>query len=552
VTKRSDSNVQYSVLRYGHSELGPPNDLPSSGTLSLGHPVTRSPCHPVTLSPCHPVTLSWLLALLLVGYCGFLFFYGLGRRDLWSSHEARAAQDAQSILSDGGWTLPRLFDRSPELQKPPLYYWLVAGIAWLNGRPVDGWAVRLPSALAGLGCVLLLLAFGILRGRTLAGFLAAAFLATFLHFTWMARVGRTDMPLAFLVSLAMLAFYLALRLRLENSAWAGWPWCLVGYLAVALAVLLKGPIGFVLPAAALVCLYYLERRFTRIALGPRLVGSALGLWWGLPLVVLLVAPWFVWADAATHGAFFRVFFWKHNLERGLGSGDLQTHPWWFYGPRLGFDLLPWSPLLIPALWLLFRRRMWPQDAEARFGLVWLATLVLLLSLAKFKRADYLLPAYPGAALLLGTVGERVVDWMRRPLLGAAILGAALAAIGIGWWIRIDQVLPRQEAQQECRRFAAEIRRRAPAPQLILFFRAEAHLLAFHVGQPIDTLLEWENLDIWAARPEVYYVVMPPEYVAEWPRHLKNGQLQEVLRNTDLSGGTHARPLVLLCTKPITE
>jgi hypothetical protein len=111
-------------------------------------------------------------------------------------------------------------------------------------------------------------------------------------------------------------------------------------------------------------------------------------------------------------------------------------------------------------------------------------------------------------------------------------------------------LPRQEARQEFRRFAAEIRRRALLPQLVLFFRAEAHALAFHVGRPLDTILEWENLDIWVGRPEVYYVVMPPEDAAEWPRHLKNGRLYEVLRNTDLCGGKHAHPLVLLRTKDV--
>ena len=32
----------------------------------------------------------------------------------------------------------------------------------------------------------------------------------------------------------------------------------------------------------------------------------------------------------------------------------------------------------------------------------MATIIGLLSLAQFKRADYLLPAYPGAALLLAS------------------------------------------------------------------------------------------------------------------------------------------------------
>ena len=60
------------------------------------------PLHPVTLSPCHLVIFGVALYL--------LFFHRLGDRDLWSSHEGRAAQDAQTILDDGDWGLPRLFE----------------------------------------------------------------------------------------------------------------------------------------------------------------------------------------------------------------------------------------------------------------------------------------------------------------------------------------------------------------------------------------------------------------------------------------------------------
>src|SRR5689334_17078788 len=90
--------------------------------------------------------------------CGQLFFYRLGDRDLWASHEARAAQDAQRILDDGDWLLPRLFDEQVELQKPPLYYWLVAVAGRVRGG-VDAVAVRLPAAAAGLATVLALFGF---------------------------------------------------------------------------------------------------------------------------------------------------------------------------------------------------------------------------------------------------------------------------------------------------------------------------------------------------------------------------------------------------------
>src|SRR5205085_8904088 len=97
-----------------------------------------------------------LCSMILCGFAGLLFLPGLGDRDLTSSHEARAAQNAQMILDEGHWLVPRLFDRHLELQKPPLYYWLVAAIGWLRGGHVDASAVRLPAALSALACVLFL------------------------------------------------------------------------------------------------------------------------------------------------------------------------------------------------------------------------------------------------------------------------------------------------------------------------------------------------------------------------------------------------------------
>src|SRR5438045_8795249 len=97
----------------------------------------------VSLSPCLLVSLSACLLVLL-------FFARLGHRELYSSHEARAAQNAQRMLDTGEWGLPVLFDGQSDLQKPPGFYWLVAAAGWLNGGEVNAWADRLPAAAAGL------------------------------------------------------------------------------------------------------------------------------------------------------------------------------------------------------------------------------------------------------------------------------------------------------------------------------------------------------------------------------------------------------------------
>jgi 4-amino-4-deoxy-L-arabinose transferase-like glycosyltransferase len=494
-----------------------------------------------------------LSILTLLALCYLLFFHQLANRDLWSSHEGRAAQDAQSMLDQGCWGLPRLFDRHIDLQKPPLYYWLVAAAACIRGARVDAWAVRLPAATAAMTAVLTIYWFGVRRRRPAAGLAAAVVMATALHYTWMARTGRIDMPLALMTGVAVGAFYLGWNGRREASSGADRACLAIAYIATAAAVLLKGPIGAILPFAAAGTYLLMEgdlsapwqvRRWSRLA-------HELGLWWGLPLVIGLAAPWYVWATIQTHGSLWQTFFWHHNVERALGGVGAHSHPWWFYLPRFSIDFMPWSPLLFAGLVHLLCRRQWQRDAEARFALAWFGAIVLVLSCAGFKRADYLLPAYPGAALLVGCTAERwyrASKYPRRLVAGFALTILACAA---GWWVYMDRILPAQETAREYQRFASEIRRLAPAPQLVLFFRAEAHALAFHVGNPVDTFLEWENLDIWAGRRGPYYIVMPPDCAAQWPNHVTSGRLETVLSNRDLPGAEHhEHPLVLLRTQPL--
>jgi 4-amino-4-deoxy-L-arabinose transferase-like glycosyltransferase len=489
--------------------------------------------------------LSSLCFLCLGG--SFLFFYRLADRDLWSSHEARAAQDAQTILSDGDWVVPHLLDHRPELQKPPLYYWLVTLMAQVGGQ-VDAWTVRLPAALSALITILSLYFFGILRGRLLLGLAGALILATANHFTWLARVGRIDMPLTLTVGIALLAYY-------QGSQQGKRGWFLLSYLALALGLLLKGPIGLVLPMAVIVAHQIVERKLAnrcRLRRSATPQAAFRTLWWGIPLVLLLAAPWYFWANQRTGGEFFRVFFWHHNVERGFGGADdLAAHPWWFYGPRLALDLLPWTPLLGLALWWFGKRGRWRGDPEVRFGMVWLVVVVALLSGMRFKRADYLLPAYPAAALILGGAVERWYLTARHRRALAAGFAAVVAGCVVGWLVYLDRFLPEKEPALDFRPFAEEIRRRAPAPHPIIFFRAEEHALAFHVGHPLDTVLEWENLEWWATRSEVVYVVMPPKCVGEWRANLKSGSLEEVLRSADVMPGQEPRhQQVLLRTRPV--
>jgi 4-amino-4-deoxy-L-arabinose transferase-like glycosyltransferase len=500
--------------------------------------------------PASTTTNHWPWRAALTGLlvlAAALFPWRLGDRDLWSSHEARAAMDAQGLL-DGAAGLPRLFDGRAEVQKPPLYYWLVAELARLRGG-VDGVAVRLPAALTGLATLALLAGGCAWRGRPVAGLAAALVLATSIHFPWLARIGRIDVPLTLTVTAAIGGFALALAGCRRRLALVG------AWLAVAAGVLLKGPIGLVLPAAAVAGWLLLEGRwpaFWEWAAWRRLLGEV-GVAWGLPLVALVCLPVFLWAEHASNGRFFREFFWHHNVERGLGGAGLRSHRWWLYGPYLALYLLPYSPLLLAAAW----PRLWRDDRLARLGLGWLLAVLLVLSAARFKRADYLAPAYPGAALFLGCVVERRLAG-RLPLL-AGLAGLMVA----GWAVWLGRYLPAEEPYRDYRPFAGLVRRHAPPPAEVIFFRTEAHALAFRVGRPQAVVVEWPELRRRLAGPGPHHVVLPPAVAAEAARELPGVRLEEVGRTTAagarpaapwpfgwvlglrLGDRRHERPLVLL-------
>ncbi len=475
-----------------------------------------------------------------------LFIHRLADRDLWSSHEARAAMDAQSILIEGNWGLPHLYDGRPELQKPPLYYWLVASLAWLRGGTVDAWDVRLPAASAATLCVLCVgIALGIGRQRPKAGRLAALILATAVHFTWLARIGRIDMPLALSLTLALGGFYLARGCTRRTR----WLLLLLAYLAVAAGVLLKGPIAIVLPAVTMSLHLMIEHGLPTPQRWRSWIVelSDLGLWWGVLLVALVTLPWFVWVHRATGGEFSRVFFWHHNIERGFGGSALRSNPWWFYLTQFAGDFLPWSLFLPVAVWWGYRRGLWRSDADARFGLVWFVGVLLVLSCSRFKRADYLLPAYPGAAVFLGCIGQRWLNELaprrrRLAIAGFVTLSSVMVAV---WVVRVEWQLPTNESYRDYRSFAGCIRQVAPRPTKIIFFRTEAHPLAFRVGRPVDIVVQWAELNTRLLQTGTHYVVTPPQYAEESARYLHGLHLVRVLSNTDLSGGRHEHALVLL-------
>src|ERR1700676_3981953 len=86
--------------------------------------------------------------LLLVAFCGFLFFYGLGAFGLVGADEPRYAHVAHEMLDRSDWVTPTLQGK-PWLEKPVLYYW--QGMGGFRVAAITDPAARLPAPLGPAG-----------------------------------------------------------------------------------------------------------------------------------------------------------------------------------------------------------------------------------------------------------------------------------------------------------------------------------------------------------------------------------------------------------------
>src|SRR2546426_1061599 len=113
----------------------------------------RSNCQ----TPRLPAVPLWVAILLLVAWCGFLFFYGLSAGELYRTESLRAIIAAE-FLRSGNWVVPTLYGE-PLFTKPPGMYAMIALVSWPFGS-VTEWSARLPSALAATITVFLFYGYG--------------------------------------------------------------------------------------------------------------------------------------------------------------------------------------------------------------------------------------------------------------------------------------------------------------------------------------------------------------------------------------------------------
>ena len=294
--------------------------------------------------------------------------------------ESNYVLSAITMLKHNSWISPMIYDHV-WYDKPPLTYWALMITYKLFG--ISDFTSRIPNTLvAGASVALMYHITYRMSKSTFASVLCAILLMSTLQFWYISHAVITD-GFLFFFTLAIFGYsYLAFTNN-DKSA------MVKAYIAAALAVITKGPIGIILPGLILliyVCARYIVHRKDesyQLSKDIKLLFNPFGIF----LFIILASPWYI-AMYSIHGQeFISGFLGLHNMERALVSEHPKFNVWYYYLIIVPLALLPWTPAVIYRL----KSIKWKNDFYL-LGAIWFIVIVLFYSLVATKYITYTLPA----------------------------------------------------------------------------------------------------------------------------------------------------------------
>jgi 4-amino-4-deoxy-L-arabinose transferase-like glycosyltransferase len=365
------------------------------------------------------IALVILIAVVVITLAARVF----GPGDLYDKDQPKTMAGSADVALNGNWIWPRDMLREPAT-KPPMYNWLDAIVLKLAPR-WDEWTFKLPSVAATIlvAWLIVVMTRRLLREhdqRDLVAFVAAA--------VWVANVpvmkqmylSRPDMVMTAFLTGAWVCATRAMSAERSTGRMALGFWlCLAG------AALSKGPAAM-LPLVYVLVAMLLQRQWKP--------ARRLHVAWGAPLLLILVGGWALLAYLHWPDAFWGVLKSEGTSRLTTGGPESISKPLWMTPMWFVSKFLPWSLAVLLALLLIGPRR-WLRH-ELAPAIVWVAIAVVAFSIPPGKRPDYLLPAYPAAAILAAYGMVEVARRVRVPApapVAVVALAPLLMAVYLAHW-----------------------------------------------------------------------------------------------------------------------
>ena len=337
--------------------------------------------------------------------CLVMFFVGLNFLPITDPVESNYVLTAKEMVFSGDLFSPRIYGNY-WFDKPIMFYWELIASFKLFG--ISEASARLfPAIFASFG-VFLTYFFGKRIYDKKTGMVAAVVLATSLEYWYIAHAVITDMTLFVAFSVVLIAFYLGYSEKKPNYYY-------ISYAAAGIAVLTKGPIGFLLPGT-IILLFLLWQRDLRHFLKLRLAS-------GMILFLAIISVWY-YPMYLMHGEeFISVFFGTHNALRATVSEHPQFDVCYYYLVIFIAGFIPWVFMVLPAT----VRKYWKQrklpvlDMCQKFLLVWGITVPVVFQCFATKYITYTFPYMMPVAILFALYFKEHDKAFQRLAIGTAVV-----------------------------------------------------------------------------------------------------------------------------------
>lgn len=347
--------------------------------------------------------------LILVALSYIFFMMGNSILYLTNPDEVFYAQTAKEMAQRNTWMVPYLFGQ-PQFEKPILIYWLIR-ISYIFLGDSD-FSVRFFSSLFGIIGVIAIYLLALLGYRDKKrAFISALVLLSSGIYIGMARIILTDVIFTVFILLSILSFYWGYAQ--ENKKTTG---LYLFYVFSALAVLTKGPLGFIIPLLIIILFLCIIKELNFFFCRHSLLGF---------LVFLFMSvPWYAFVIYKYGNLFMQEFFYNDHVRRIFEAEHKKFDTWYFYPSIMFIGMFPWC-LYAFFSFLSFIKKIWKRNISAIeiFIACWILVVFIIFQPAHSKLISYVLPLFPALAMITGNyICSKIMDNKK-----------ILELVGLGTW-----------------------------------------------------------------------------------------------------------------------
>lgn len=443
---------------------------------------------------------------------GILFLIGNNLAAVTDTTESNYVLTAKEMLTSGDFFSPVIFGNY-WYDKPIFYYWELLLSFSLFG--ISEWSARLPGGVFAVASLCYLYWFASKVYDRKIATVAVILLGTSFEFWFLSKSIITDLSLFLFMSVTIGSFYLGYR---ENRNYY-----FLCYVASALAVLTKGPIGLLLPGLAIFIFLILRKKdYKEIAHVHMLSGFA--------IFLFLALPWYGYMYVVHGSDFLLNFFGVHNFLRATVSEHGNAGQWWYYIMIYLVGFCPWSFIALPLFWKKRKAlTLKHMDELTEYLLIWAVTVIIAFTLMATKYTTYTFPSLFAISLLLAKLFREKTYFVMK-------VGGITAAV---YLVLTFAVVPPVTYMTSGKGVGNYIAQMNIGDRKVIYERKYRTSTAFYSGYPIESLSSIKEIEnsrpgtlSWDAKNVM------PFYAKEKLNELKDGYILIIPPNrSDVKGIT---------------